>query len=229
MDLVSPSTKPIAILVSGGIDSTTLLFDYLNKGIDVLPIIIDYAQRHSRELQSATRVLEVAHAMHGEWGSGGHVMEPVRLDLSSVGRSLLGSSQTNTDVAVPLGGETKAACVPNRNMLMVAAAASIALDTGIHRVAYGALAGAVYPDCQPAFVDALAAVLRLCDYEPVELLTPYITMTKAQVISLGIKLRVPYELTWSCYAGREKPCGKCGACRVRLAAFDGLDPVEYES
>ena len=213
------------VLVSGGMDSATLLWKLSLEGWDVAGLSIHYGQRHVRELASAEalcRQLDVPH---------------IDCDLGSVRDLLRGSSQTD-DVAVPSGHYAdpvmRVTVVPNRNMMLLAVAAAAAIGRGANVVAYAAHAGdhPVYPDCRPAFIDALRAALKLCHFDGgVELLAPFSNMSKTEIVTLGHLLGVPYELTYSCYAGREKHCGLCGTCTERRMAFEenGMrDPVEYE-
>jgi 7-cyano-7-deazaguanine synthase len=123
--------------------------------------------------------------------------------------------------------------VPNRNMILLAVAIGHAIASGADAVAYGAHAGdhAVYPDCRPAFAEAMAEAAGLCHYDPgVTLLRPFIDRTKADIVRLGAALGVPFALTWSCYEGGVRHCGRCGTCVERREAFTlaGVpDPTEY--
>jgi len=111
--------------------------------------------------------------------------------------------------------------VPNRNMLMLAAAAAIALTSHCEALAYGAHAGdhTIYPDCRPTFIQIMREALLNCDWQPLQLLVPFQNWTKGDIVKEGLRLRVPYELTWTCYQGDAEPCGKCGSCTEREEAF----------
>jgi 7-cyano-7-deazaguanine synthase len=137
-------------------------------------------------------------------------------------------------VAVPHGHyaaeSMKATVVPNRNMILLAVAIGRAVAVGAEAVAYAAHAGdhTIYPDCRPEFVDALAQAALLCDWRPIQILRPFVSWTKGAIVREGVRLGVPFELTWSCYEGEERPCGKCGTCVERAEAFaqEGIvDPV----
>lgn len=219
-----PPTKPSAVLIySGGLDSTVLLYQLRRWDIHVRALSIDYGQRHVRELSSAQRIcgrLNVEHRI---------------ADLSGL-RSLMGGSSQTDIIPVPEGhyadDNMRTTVVPNRNMLMLSAAAAWAVATDSTAVAYAAHAGdhAQYPDCRPVFIISMAAVLRVCHYEPVELWVPFERKTKADIVKLGVELRVPFEDTWSCYKGEDRACGRCGTCVERLEAFhlvQTTDPVEY--
>jgi 7-cyano-7-deazaguanine synthase len=115
----------------------------------------------------------------------------------------------------------KETVVPNRNMVMLSLAVSYAIGIGARKVYYGAHhAGyAIYPDCREEFVVAMKSAIALCDWSNVVLEAPYIEMDKGDILEKGIGLDVDYSLTWTCYEGRDKPCGGCGACVKRAEAF----------
>ncbi len=212
------------LIYSGGLDSTTLLYDLRAQGHALYALGVDYGQRHARELESAERL-------------AADVGVPYRtVDLRALTPFLAGSSQTDPAVAVPRGHYAdptmRATVVPNRNLLMLSVAAAWAISLGADAVAYAAHAGdhPVYPDCRPAFVEAARAVLGLVHYTPVALLAPYLALTKADVVRRGTTLGVPYADTWSCYEGGAVHCGACGTCVERREAFvlaGRSDPTVY--
>ena len=134
------------------------------------------------------------------------------------------------------GGDTPVSTyVPFRNGLFLSAAASVALSNGCEKIVYGAhaddAAGAAYPDCSLQFVEAMQAAISEGTGGQLRLEAPFVSVNKAEVVRTGLALGVPYELTWSCYEGGDRPCGKCGTCIDRLAAFhrNGVpDPLELE-
>ena len=213
------------VVLSGGMDSATLLYDLHAQDARVRALSVNYGQRHVRELAAAaqpTTRLGVEHRI---------------ADLSALRPLLAGSSQTDDRVAVPEGHYAEASMrvtiVPNRNMILLAVAAAWAISMRSDAVAYAAHAGdhAVYPDCREEFVAALGEALRLADWHQVAILRPYVALTKADIVRRGTDLRVPYELTWSCYQGGRYHCGRCGTCVERREAFTlaGVpDPVPYE-
>ncbi|MCC7192476.1 MAG: 7-cyano-7-deazaguanine synthase QueC [Phycisphaeraceae bacterium] len=212
------------VLFSGGIDSTTMLFHLRQAGHEVLALCVDYGQRHRTELSRAARIAEA-------WS-----IPLETADLRAITRLLAGSSQTDPAVQVPLGHYTdesmKATVVPNRNMIMLAVAAGWAITQQASAVAYGAHSGdhAIYPDCRPQFADALALAISLCDWRSVELIRPFVNMSKTQIVTLGHSLGVPFARTWSCYQGESLHCGACGTCIERREAFllAGVpDPTDY--
>lgn len=211
------------LLHSGGIDSTTLLYHLRAGGHVVRCIGFDYGQRHRRELEAAAAICR------------GASVEFRRADLSSL-RPLLAGSALTDDIPVPEGhyaaDNMKATIVPNRNMILLSVAIGWAVSVKARAVAYAAHAGdhTIYPDCRPEFAEAMARAASLCDWHPVELLRPFVHLTKAQIVTRGAELGVPFEQTWSCYAGGERHCGRCGTCVERREAFQlaGMpDPTLY--
>lgn len=202
------------LILSGGMDSATLLYDLLSQGDEVHAVGVDYKQRHGKELKCAENL---SRAMGVPFDV---------LDLSSLSKFLTGSSQSDESVPVPFGRyddeNMKLTVVPNRNMFMLAAAGAVAIARKMDRLAYGAHAGdhAIYPDCRPEFVEAVAGSFRLCDWHVLELVAPYIHIHKGEICARGVELGVPYEETWTCYVGADEPCGKCGSCTERAEAFE---------
>jgi 7-cyano-7-deazaguanine synthase len=216
--------KRTVIIHSGGMDSTVLLAHLLAEGREVHALSVDYGQRHRRELVAAAEICA-------------HYQVPHRIaDLRGV-TSLFGANAlTDSQVAVPEGhyeeASMKATVVPNRNMLLIATAAAWAMSLKVSSVAYGAHGGdhAIYPDCRPAFADALDKAIRLADWHEVSLERPFVGMDKTAIVRLGVELGVPFALTWSCYVGGEQHCGKCGTCVERKEAFlraGVTDPTAY--
>lgn len=215
------------VVMSGGLDSTTLLYDLLKADHTVEALSFDYGQRHARELVSAQAICSV---LDVPW---------MRADLSAIGAIIAGSSSLlNRDVAVPHGHyadvSMKKTVVPNRNMIMLSVAIGHAIARGFEAVAFGAHAGdhAIYPDCRPAFAAAMDTAALLCDWTEVRVLRPFVHMTKTQIVRRGFDLAVPFERTWSCYEGGEVHCGKCGTCVERKEAFslaEVVDPTRYEA
>lgn len=202
------------LILSGGMDSATLLYDLLVSGDKVDAIGVNYKQRHGKELRCAA---SLCHRLGVRFDV---------LDLSTLSGFLTGSSQSDPAVAVPFGKydepTMKLTVVPNRNMFMLAAAGAVAIARKADRLAYGAHAGdhTIYPDCRPEFVAVMGAAFGLCDWHPLGLYAPYINMTKGDICKRGVSLGVPYENTWTCYVGGDHPCGKCGSCTERAEAFE---------
>ena len=216
--------KKCVLIYSGGMDSFTLLNDLIHKGWQVYALSFNYGQRHSKELNYAIRACQLLGVNHKE------------VDITSVGEVMQGSSLTS-DVDVPEGhyeeASMKATVVPNRNMIMLSIAIAHAVSTGSDSVFIGAHAGdhAIYPDCRPDFIALMNNVSRVANYDPISILSPYLYRTKGDIARVGKKLGLDYGLAWTCYNGRDKACGKCGACQERLEAMADAginDPMEYE-
>lgn len=216
--------KRVVVVLSGGLDSTTLLHHHIRAGDIVRALCVNYGQRHQREIQSAHHTCA-------------RLQVPFLVaDLHDLSTILPGSSQTDSTVDVPEGHyaeeSMKATVVPNRNMILLSVALGHAIAHKFEAVSYAAHAGdhAIYPDCRPEFVDALNEAAKLCDWHPVEILRPFIKQTKAEIVRHGANLGVNFSYTYSCYKGKEKHCGKCGTCVERKEAFalaKVFDPTEY--
>lgn len=201
------------LILSGGMDSATLLWYLRDRGDDVRCLSIDYGQRHRRELECAKELCTIIGVEHRV------------ADLTALRPFLAGSSQTDNAVAVPHGHyaaeNMKLTVVPFRNGLMLSVAAAWAISTRSDAIIYGAHAGdhAIYPDCRPEFVAAFGSAVKLGDWHQVNLMSPFIDLTKAKIVALGARLHVPWEKTYSCYQGDMVHCGRCGTCCERLMAF----------
>jgi 7-cyano-7-deazaguanine synthase len=199
--------KKTIVLLSGGLDSAVLLATMANNP-HVQCVTFHYGQKHAVELSYATRI-----ARH--YGRELRVMVLPKLGASAL---------TSEDIDIPQGKKwddpsQEATVVPNRNMVMLALAGAAAADIDYEEVAFAAHAGdrAIYPDCRESFVWPLSqAMFSAC---VVTISTPFIHMTKREIANLGKSLGVPFEKTYSCYVGRDVPCGKCGACIERAEAL----------
>lgn len=216
--------KNALVLTSGGVDSTTALALAIDKyGKDhVLALSISYGQKHSKEIEAAKAV-----AQH-------YGVEQLFLDLGLIFQysncSLLQQStedipeESYAEQIEKTGGETPVSTyVPFRNGLFLSAAASIALSRDCEVIYYGAhaddAAGFAYPDCSPVFNNAMNTAIYEGSGHQLRIEAPFVSKNKSDIVALGLRLNVPYELTWSCYEGGNKPCGKCGTCIDRAAAF----------
>ena len=218
--------KKCVVLLSGGIDSTVLMYSLI-ADYEVHPLTINYGQRHKKEIMAARSVCEA----RGEWLL--HRWKCVNLLAL---QCLLPSALTDASVEVPLGQykeETmKQTVVPNRNMIFLAVAAGYAEGLGAEYVAYAAHASdaAIYPDCRPEFIESVGRTIKLATSGKVELIEPFTYKSKADIVELGRKLNVPLRLTWSCYKGEELHCGLCSTCLERIEAFKKAgveDPTVY--
>lgn len=209
------------VLLSGGLDSAVLLAKVVRHyGADnVTALNIYYGQKHDKEMAYAKYQAEI------------HNVRLINADLSSVfkydtGCTLLKSSSE----AIPCGpyseqlakSKTVSTYVPFRNGLFLAYAASVALQVQAEELYYGAHRDDVksaYPDCSRDFIEAMDAAIYFGTAGKITLNAPFWDYCKADIVLEGIELRVPFEFTWSCYDGKEKPCGTCATCLDRAAAF----------
>jgi 7-cyano-7-deazaguanine synthase len=227
-------TRKVVVLFSGGLDSTVCLVDAID-GVgaeNVTALTMFYGQKHVKELECAkdiTNFLGVAHLIR---------------DLSAVFTMDSNPLLSSSSEAIPQGSYDEQArdadgmsktYVPFRNGLFLAYATAIAYSIGASLVVYGAhaddAAGNAYPDCTPAFYDGMNTAITEGTGKKVQLYAPLIDMNKARVVTRGVELRAPLHLSWSCYEGREKACGKCGTCIDRKAAFAAngmVDTIPYE-
>ncbi|KKN22991.1 hypothetical protein LCGC14_0909620 [marine sediment metagenome] len=212
------------LILSGGVDSTTLLYNLLDQDYEVYAVSFDYGQKHAKELLCAAEICRKLSVNH-------------KILNLSVLNDVAPSALTRKDIEVPEGHykeeSMKATIVPNRNMVMLSLATAYAISIKATKLFYGAHIGdhEIYPDCRKEFIYAMKQAIKLCDWHQVELKAPFRHLTKVSVVNLGKTLNVDYSLTYSCYKGSEKACGKCGTCVERLEAFKiaGVkDPIEYE-
>lgn len=224
-----PCRSAVAAL-SGGMDSVTMAHLLRERGVDLVTMSIDYGQRHRRELAFAAAAAGRLGVIH------------LRLDLRAIGGILGGSALTDAGVDVPDGHYTdesmRITVVPNRNAILLSLATAIAIGRGADAVAFAAHAGdhTIYPDCRPAFVESFTAMARTANEGLVaptfQVVSPFIQMSKADIVAIGAELGVPWSETWSCYRGGDLHCGRCGTCVERREAFalaGVADPTVYEA
>lgn len=217
-------TQKVVVIFSGGMDSFTVLNKAIRDGKQVFALSFDYGQRHKKELDFAARACELLSVEHKI------------VDISAINQ-LIGGSSLTSDIDVPEGHyeqeSMKQTVVPNRNMILLSMAVGYAVSLEANQVYYGAHSGdhAIYPDCRPEFVLKMNDVCAIANYEAVEIHCPYLDVSKSDILTDGLKMGLDYGLTWTCYNGREKACGQCGACQERLEAFcdnQQTDPLDYE-
>ena len=215
----------VLVVFSGGMDSSVALWWARREFSAVSAVSFSYGSKHNaRELAAADAICRNLNVPH------------VEIPLGFIGK-YFHSSLLQSGGDIPEGAYNEAnmasTVVPFRNGIMLAAAAGLAEDSGCSAVILGNHTGdhAIYPDCRPEFIDGMGRAIEAGTGGRVRLLSPFCSMTKGQIAALGASLGVDFSLTWSCYNGREKHCGKCGTCRERIEAFReaGIpDPTEYE-
>ncbi|MGB2260857.1 MAG: 7-cyano-7-deazaguanine synthase QueC [Porticoccaceae bacterium] len=223
-------SKKAVILVSGGLDSTTVLSMALDQGYECYTLSFDYGQRHRSELEAAQRV-------SSNMGVAEHKV--VKLDLGTIG----GSALTDTAIDVPEHETTgiPVTYVPARNTVFLSIALGWAEVLGANDIFLGvnAVDYSGYPDCRPAYIDAFAAMANLAtkaavEGQKLEVHAPLINMTKGEIVQAGLDLGVDYSQTVSCYQASLEglACGKCDSCRLRQQGFveAGVkDPTRYQN
>lgn len=227
--------KKAVVLLSGGMDSTTVLYMAKSQGYEVYAISFDYGQRHYKELDCAKAVAESA-------GVKEHII--INTNMNAWG----GSALTDANISVPDSNpdnninknKIPVTYVPARNMIFLSFAASYAevigaqdIFLGVSEVDYSG-----YVDCRQEFIAAMENAINLgtvCAVEEgrkIKIHAPLVHMSKADEIKLGIELGVDYGLTWTCYRGEKLACGTCDSCSLRLKAFEKAgyaDPIEYKN
>lgn len=214
------------VVASGGMDSTAAMALYAARRHQLTAVTLNYGQRHVREIDAAADVARFYGAEH------------VVADLPGLGQLLAGSSLTSLDMDVPFGHYAEpsmaATVVPNRNAILANVAVGIAVARKADAVALGVHSGdhPIYPDCRPAFIDALNVCVREATdgYHTPAVEAPFVHWTKTEVAAVAHQLGAPLGLTWSCYLGGEVHCGRCGTCYERREAFSEAgvpDPTEY--
>ncbi|MBN7803792.1 7-cyano-7-deazaguanine synthase QueC [Agrobacterium rosae] len=214
------------VICSGGLDSVSLAHKIAAENELIALVSFDYGQRHKKELDFAALCASRLGVPH-------HI-----IDVRTIGAHLTGSALTD-DVAVPDGHyaeETmRSTVVPNRNAIMLTIAFGLAAAQQADAVAIAVHGGDhfIYPDCRPSFIDSFNDMQRhaLEGYANVKLYAPYVTGSKADIVTDGARHDTPFAETWSCYKGGMRHCGRCGTCVERREAFHlaGVDdPTDYE-
>ena len=223
--------RPAVILLSGGLDSSTVLAIAQRDGYELNALSFNYGQRHNHEIEAARRI-----AIH-------HGV--VRHEIATIDLRVFGGSALTSDIAVPKGRDLKDASavpvtyVPARNTIFLSYALAFAEVANSHDIFIGvnALDYSGYPDCRPEYILAFERMANLAtrlgtEGEPINIRTPLINLSKAEIIALGTSLGVDYSITTSCYdpSATGQACGECDACQLRLAGFSGAgvaDPITY--
>jgi len=220
------------VLLSGGLDSTVTLAYALAERDEVIPLTIDYGQRHEREIMAAKNVVNY-------YGLDSHTIMDIDLHC------FVSSALTSSSLTIPERGSVESiregipvTYVPARNIIFLSIAAGLCESESAGRVYIGANAVdySGYPDCRPEFFGQFQRVLEVgtktgVEGNAVEIVTPIIDLTKGEIVSLGKELGAPLQLTWSCYRGGRVACGRCDSCLLRLKGFEEAgtrDPIPYE-
>ena len=225
--------KKAIVLLSGGLDSTTVLAAAINKGFDIIALSFNYGQRHNYEIQCAREIASSYNVIKHQIAN---------IDLGAIGGSAL-----TDDIDVPKNRDTvkmdsdiPITYVPARNTIFLSYALALAEVENTFHIFIGvnALDYSGYPDCRPEYIESFQKMGRLATKSGVEeteqliIHTPLIDLKKSEIIKLGIELGVDYSKTHSCYdpLGKDKPCGKCDACILRIKGFldvEASDPLNY--
>lgn len=192
------NAKPVVHLLSGGLDSTVLLYDLIQQGCQVFCVIFDYGQQHDNEIECAQRTC-LARGVHYRVVS----LRDVFRDSSLV------------------KGGTGSIVVPNRNGTFLSIGAAIAISAKAEAVTIACNADdrELFPDCRPEFIKAMNRASQVSG-ALAEICAPYVDKTKREIVTIGRRLKVNFNATWSCYKGGRRPCGKCHACVVRNSALE---------
>ncbi|MEF8879620.1 MAG: 7-cyano-7-deazaguanine synthase QueC [Candidatus Thermoplasmatota archaeon] len=224
-------TKKAVCLISGGLDSAVTTYIAKEKKFEIYGLTFDYGQKHSREVEYAKKIAEKV-------GCKKHIVFKLNLERFG-GSSLIEKEEEiehhNLD---EIGVEIPSTYVPARNLVFLSIGLSYSEVLDANALFIGATATdySGYPDCRPEFFEAFQKTADLATKKGVEgnsinIQTPLLHLSKAEIIEKGLKLDVPFKFTWSCYQGKDKPCGRCDSCQLRLKGFkqaDAKDPLEYK-
>ena len=228
--------KKKVVLLSGGLDSSTLLGKVVNDfgSENVIAVTLTYGQKHDKEITSANDIANYYNVSR-------HIIRDLSIAFDFSNSPLLKHSDKeipDKSYAEQLEEKpgTVVTYIPFRNGLFLSFVTAIAYSVGADTVYYGAhaddAAGAAYPDCTPEFIEHMGKAIYEGTGKQVRLIAPFQIFTKADIVTLGHKLGVPYELTWSCYKGGNEACGECATCIDRLNAFKAnglIDPIKYKN
>ena len=217
---------PAVVIYSGGADSAVILHYCLKHHREVHALTFDYNQRHKVEIDKAVEYTKNKGVIH------------TIIDLGFYSKLANTSALTNLDINVPkmkdvIGDPQNEAYCPNRNMVMLSIAAAYAESIGSTDVYYGAAAVdnlSGYFDCTDIFIESLNSVLALNRRNTIKIQAPLITLSKKEIIEMGIELGVQFEHTWTCYEGKKESCGTCPSCAARIRGFADagyIDPLPY--
>ena len=224
--------KKAVCLISGGLDSCVASFIAKENGYEIYALSFHYEQRHKKELLCAENIAKAV-------GAKKHIT--LDIDFNTIaGSSLLTASQSGIrdhDLE-DIGRDIPSTYVPARNTVFLSLALAYAETIDADAIFLGANAVdfSGYPDCRPKYIQAYQkmadlATKRGVEGNPISIEAPLLRLTKSEIIKTGLKLKIPFENTWSCYRGKEKACGRCDSCVLRLKGFKDAgikDPVPYD-
>lgn len=213
--------EKVIIILSGGADSIALLY-WANQKYNVEALTFDYGSKHNKREQEFAKfncgVLNIPHKI-------------INLDLNNMGFK---SNLLQSGGAIPEGhyaaDNMASTVVPFRNGIMLSIAVGYAESVNATKILLGSHQGdrAQYPDCKKEFTQAISLASQLGTYKNIEIISPFNDLMKWDIVKIGLELKVPYVMTWSCYVGKERPCLKCGTCVERIESFyrnNGKDPL----
>ena len=219
-------------LISGGLDSCVTSFIAKEKGFEIYALSFRYGQLHKKELSCSKKIAEAV-------GAKKHII--LDIDFNKIaGSSLLTASQDsiNDHDLKDVGRDIPSTYVPARNTVFLSLALAYAetIDADAIFLGINAVDFSGYPDCRPKYIQAYQEMANLAtkrgvEGNPISIETPLLTQTKSEIVKTGLKLNVPFEITWSCYRGKEHACGRCDSCVLRLKGFKDAginDPVSYD-
>jgi len=214
------------IVLSGGMDSTVALASSISDGIgDIETITFNYGSKHNDMENKSAKIISDYYGVKNTLVKLDFIAESFKSDLLKTGGEIPEGHYAAESM--------KSTVVPFRNGIMLAIAAGFAESIGAKRIVLGNHAGdhSIYPDCRPNFSASMSDAIRFGTCDEIELITPFVNKTKTDICMIGQSLEVPFHLTYSCYNGRDRHCGKCGTCFERIEAFRDSkisDPTFYE-
>jgi len=222
--------KKAVVVLSGGLDSTTCMGIANAEGYELYPLTFDYGQRHNREIEQAKKIASF-------YGVKEHRIVSLHF-LNQIGGSALTDPGMDVPVHREMNDEIPITYVPARNLIFLSLATAYAEVVGAEAIFIGvsAVDYSGYPDCRPEFIESMERTIQLATKvgttgKGIRIVTPLLHLTKKETIELGLKLKVPYELTTSCYQGEQEACGVCDSCMLRLKGFaeaGAKDPIPYK-
>ncbi len=222
----------VVLGMSGGMDSATLLALLIKQNWKQIHCCtFDYGSTHNKyENQASAKIIE-------HYIRQGAPIQKHFIDLKQAMSDFSSNLLLACGQEIPEGRyqeeSMKKTIVPGRNLIFAAIMAGLAESVGASAIALAVHSGdhAIYPDCRPEFIKALDSVIYLSSNRKVKVIAPFLNQDKADILRVGIRLQVPYNLTRSCYKNQDTSCGKCGTCIERLEAFQKIgiqDPIKYQ-